>query len=271
MKDARTHLTPEELDRWLEGHLPADRASHLETCDECRTAAAETREVVLRLASLPKVSPSPGFSAHVLARLAAQRTIGPHLGEAELDDWLDGSLAADRQAHLRACPECRTLADEERLLVLALQKLPLCTPSRGFAEQVLAQVELPVTSLATAWRAWQRHTATYPSAVALASGIAVVLGGSLAASVAWASGYQDVITGLVQRLWSEGQQSVQLATEAAGRFLAQQPWYGQIRTSLTPGRLAGAGVLVTGLYVAGVLLLRKLLALPPGEVARAAH
>ncbi|HXG45343.1 MAG TPA: hypothetical protein VNJ71_11355 [Gemmatimonadales bacterium] len=269
MKDERMHLTPEELDLWLEGRLPADRVSHLETCDDCRIAADETREVVLRLAMLPKVSPRPGFGDQVLARLASERLAGPHLTDAELDDWLERSLAAERQAHLRACPECRALADRERLLVLRLEQLPLFTPSRGFAGRVLAQVELPVTSLATAWRAWRRHTATHPTAVALASGIALVLGGSLAASVAWASGNQEVITGLVQGLWAQGQQSFRLAAEAAGRFLAGQPWYGEIRTSLTPGRLAAVGILAAGLYGAGIALLRKLLALPAGQVARA--
>jgi len=271
MKDERMHLTPEDLDLWLEGRLPPDRTSHLETCDDCRTAAEETREVVLRLAQLPKVSPRPGFGDQVLARLARERLAGPHLTEAELDDWLDQSLAAERQAHLRACPECRALADQERLLVLRLENLPRFTPSPGFGARVLAQVELPVSSFATAWRAWQWHTATHPTAVALASGIAVVLGGALAASVAWASGNQDVITGLIQGLWSQGQQSFRLAAEAAGRFLAGQPWYGELRTSLTAGRLAVVGILAAGLYGAGIALLRKLLALPAEQVARAAQ
>jgi hypothetical protein len=56
---------------------------------------------------------------------------------------------------------------------------------------------------------------------------------------------------------------------AATAFLEQQPWYGTARAVLTPGRLAALGGSVAALYAGGVMLLRRLLALPGVEAARA--
>ena len=49
MTDHTLHLRPDELDLLLEGRLSNDRTSHCETCEECRSALDELRDVVAQL------------------------------------------------------------------------------------------------------------------------------------------------------------------------------------------------------------------------------
>lgn len=263
MSHAPLHLDPEELDLLLEGSLPASRMSHLETCEECQTAAEETREVAFQLASLARVEPGDNFTDRVMARIdiAAEA----HLTGQDLDQWVEGLLPAPRELHLRSCPECQALADQERVLVMRLQALPLFTPSAGFNERVLARVELPVTSLAGAWHAWKNRAFMSPERVAIAAGLGVLLGGSLAGSAAWASVHQEAITGAGSWFLAEGKFWLLqgMATVEA------QPWYQSIRGALTPARIVALATVGVALYAAGVLALRRLLALPSAQVARA--
>ena len=68
MTDSTLHLRPDELDLLLEGRLPYDRTSHIETCEECRTALDELRDVSRRSSdALPALEPPAGFSELVMA------------------------------------------------------------------------------------------------------------------------------------------------------------------------------------------------------------
>jgi hypothetical protein len=257
------HLDPEELDLLLEGSLPADRMSHLETCDDCRTAAEETREVVFQLASLARVAPTAAFADRVMAKVGV--SADEHMTGQDLDQWVEGLLPAPRELHLRSCPECQELADQERMLVMSLQALPLFNPAAGFNDRVMARVELPVTSLAGAWHAWKNRAFMSPQRVAIAAGLGIMLGGSLAGSAAWASTHQDQITGATSWFLAEGKYWLLqgLATVEA------QPWYQATRSALTPARIVAVATAGVALYAAGVLALRRLLALPSAQVARA--
>jgi len=261
------HLDPDELDLWLDGRLPEPRTSHLETCEACRTAAEEIREVVLQLSQLPKAAPGASFADRVMASV---RTSGEeHLSADDLDAWVTGALPPRREAHLRACPQCQAVADAERVLVMRLEALPLFDPRQDFADRVMDRVDVPVTSLAGAWRHWSTRVARDPITVGVAAGVAALLGGSLAASAAWAAGNQDLITGTGSWLLSHGQQLFWQGVGAGTALLEQQPWYGAARAALTPGRVAALAGGVAALYAGGVLLLRRLLALPSPEAARA--
>lgn len=263
MSHGPLHLDPEELDLLLEGVLPANRMSHLETCEDCRTAAEETREVVFQLASLARVAPGESFADRVMARVdtAAEE----HLTGQDLDQWVEGLLPAPRELHLRACPDCQALADQERMLVMRLQALPLFNPSAGFNERVMARVELPVTTLAGAWHAWKHRAFMSPQRIAIAAGAALLVGGSLAGSAAWASANQEQITGAGTWLLSEGK----FWLFQAAATIEAQPWYQAIHGALTPARIAAVATVGVALYAAGVLALRRLLALPSAQVARA--
>ncbi len=60
------HLTPEDLDRWLEGSLPAAQLVHLEDCPDCFALAHAERRVVAWLGQLPLLAPSAGLSDRVM-------------------------------------------------------------------------------------------------------------------------------------------------------------------------------------------------------------
>ncbi len=264
MSDASLHLDPEELDLYLDHRLPDHRTSHLETCDLCRLAAEETRELVEHLARLPQATPGKLFADRIVAGLNTSPAAA-HLKPEDLDLWVEGALPAPREAHLRSCPECQTLANTERLLVLQLERLPLFDPAPGFSLRVLDHVDVPVTSVAGAWRLWRSRFERNPVAVGIAASVAVLLGGSMAASAAWAAGNQDLITGLGNWVVLHGE--VWFWQGVGG--LQAQSWYEPVRSALTPGRAALLLAAMTAMYAAGVLTLRRLLALPDSQVARA--
>jgi hypothetical protein len=267
MSGDNLHLDPDELDLWLDGRLPESRTSHLETCETCRAAAEETREVVLQLSRLPKAAPGTSFADRVMASVNV--AADAHLSAEDLESWVTGSLPVRREAHLRACAECQALADAERVLVMRLEALPLFDPRPDFADRVIARVELPVTSLAGAWRMWRGRIARDPITIGVAAGVAALLGGSIAASATWAAGHQELILGTGRWLLTQGQQLFWQGVGVGTALLEQQPWYGAARAALTPGRVAALAGGVAALYAGGVIMLRRLLALPSPEAARA--
>lgn len=67
MTDPTTgHLTPEDLDHWLEGTLPSARLVHLEDCPDCFALAHAERRVVAWLGRLPVLAPSAGLAERVM-------------------------------------------------------------------------------------------------------------------------------------------------------------------------------------------------------------
>ena len=52
-RTAAPHLTPEDLDQWVDGLLPAPREAHLRDCPECQVLADAERVLVLRLQQVP--------------------------------------------------------------------------------------------------------------------------------------------------------------------------------------------------------------------------
>ncbi len=63
------HLTPEEIELWAQGLLPAGRDVHLAQCAECRHAAERERKLLRELAQLPRFAPEFGFVERVMARV----------------------------------------------------------------------------------------------------------------------------------------------------------------------------------------------------------
>jgi hypothetical protein len=69
-REAETqHLTPEELELWAEGLLPAGRAMHVADCAACRATAERERKMFLDLAQLPRFGPEFGFADRVMAKI----------------------------------------------------------------------------------------------------------------------------------------------------------------------------------------------------------
>jgi hypothetical protein len=257
-----THLRPDELDLLLEGQLGLDRASHIETCEPCRTAAEDLRDLITQLDSLPALAPSRTFADQVMTSVQVSPALaGAHLTTDDLDAWLAGTLASPARAHLLACPECRKLADAERVLVHRLEQLPLFQPAPQFSERVMDRVAIPLHG----WRA--RVFATSRSR-AVAAGLAAAVLGSMGASVAWSMAHQDTLAAVGAWATTAAGQWTMAALKGIGTQLLSQPLVLELRSAASPGRIAGLMALSTALYAGGIIAMRRLLALPAQPVAR---
>ena len=63
------HLTPDELELWAQGLLPATRDIHLAQCAECRATAERERKLIRALAQLTRFAPEFGFVERVMAKV----------------------------------------------------------------------------------------------------------------------------------------------------------------------------------------------------------
>jgi hypothetical protein len=63
-------LAPQELVDLVEGVLPADRAAHAASCDDCRRQAAALAETLAELGAVDVPEPSPFFWAAINRRVA---------------------------------------------------------------------------------------------------------------------------------------------------------------------------------------------------------
>src|SRR5438105_7261620 len=63
------HLTPDEVELWAEGLLPAARDAHLAQCDACRATAGGERKLFRDLAQLTRFAPEFGFVERVMAKV----------------------------------------------------------------------------------------------------------------------------------------------------------------------------------------------------------
>ncbi|HEX6536919.1 MAG TPA: hypothetical protein VF041_20205 [Gemmatimonadaceae bacterium] len=87
-----------------------------------------------------------------------------HLLPEEIDQLLDGEVGfgtAPLKAHARACAACRAELESARLLVRELEHLPRFAPAIGFADRVMAHVQVFVpwhVALLDTVRGWLPRT-----------------------------------------------------------------------------------------------------------------
>jgi hypothetical protein len=63
------HLTPDEVEFWAQGLLPAARDLHVAQCADCRAIAEKERKLFRELAQLPRLAPEYGFVERVMAKV----------------------------------------------------------------------------------------------------------------------------------------------------------------------------------------------------------
>lgn len=189
-----------------------------------------------------------------------------HLTPDELDILLEGSVPEGVRAHLNTCPDCDRLLFEERQVVQAVSSLPLHVPRAGFEDRVMALVRIaqPVSIFV----ALHRRAMASRQNMAIAATLAVALLASLAGSIGWSLGNMDTLAALGRAALGTAAESGWTVARALTSIVIEQPWYASARATLdTPTRLAvAAGGLVTA-WVAGLLLLRRLVAIPAQRVA----
>lgn len=195
---------------------------------------------------------------------------GPHLSADDFEAWISGALAQDPREHLDRCPECQERADAEREVVAMLDSLALMSPAPGFADRVMLSVALPDPfALRTLGTFRQRVLAT-PRSAALAATIAILLVGSMTASIVWSLGHQQTLAAMGSWLTAEAWNVGWVALRGTASTLIEQPWYTAVRGSFDhPARWATFSVFASLAYIMGVVALRRLLALPAPQVAHA--
>jgi predicted anti-sigma-YlaC factor YlaD len=63
------HLTPDEIELWAQGLLPAARDLHIAQCSECRAVAQRERKLLRELAQLTRFAPEFGFVERLMAKV----------------------------------------------------------------------------------------------------------------------------------------------------------------------------------------------------------
>ncbi len=169
MNDAiHDHVSAEQLQAFLDGELPRKARSrveeHLAACPRCAGELEAWRAVFSDLSGLSAHRPHEGFVQRVMAdvRIPEAQPLGARLREGlaaafsahekshvpgeVLQDFLEGSLAARRveriEAHLARCASCTAEADAWLGLMRRLDGLSAFQPTDGFADRVLAGVEV---------------------------------------------------------------------------------------------------------------------------------
>lgn len=189
-----------------------------------------------------------------------------HLTADELDLLLEGSYPEGVRNHLTTCPDCERLVREERQVVQAVASLPLHVPRAGFEDRVMARVIIatPMSLLATLRkRAFASRRST-----AIAATLAIGLLASLAGSAAWSLANMDLLAAMGRAVLGTAAETGWVVARSLTSTLIEQPWYASARAMLdTPTRLAFAAGGLVATWVAGLLLLRRLVALPAQRVA----
>ena len=195
---------------------------------------------------------------------------GPHLTPDDIDRWLEGTLPSPRVSHLETCQSCLELARAEREMAELIGALPLMAPSAGFADRVMLSVKVPDPFAIRSFATMRRRLFGTRRSLAVAAGLTLLLLGSMAGSIVWTLGNQETLAAVGNWLLAAGSEAAWLAIRGVATNLIEQPWYHEVRTVLAdPTRLAVASGAATLAYLAGLLALRRLLALPTQQVAHA--
>jgi predicted anti-sigma-YlaC factor YlaD len=179
-----------------------------------------------------------------------------HLTADDLDAFHSASLNVEARQHLEECAECRSLALADRALLGALERLPVFEPKAGFADRVMARVQLNQTPARVL--KWRR--------IALAAGLLIGLG----ASVGWSLFNRGLLLSWLNQAASQIGSSLWVAVRVVASNLTQQPWFDALRQAGSSwGRVALiGGVLLVG-YSVAVVALRRLLVPPSRPVSHA--
>ena len=134
----------------------------------------------------------------------------------------------------------------------------------------MASVALPDPFALRSMQTARRRLFATRRSVAVAAMLAVVILGSMAASVTWSMSHRDTIAAAGTWLTASAGQWLWTALRSTVSSVIEQPGYRGLRDlAASPGRLAGLSALVFLTYVGGLLALRKLMAVPSGPVSHA--
>lgn len=185
-----------------------------------------------------------------------------HFTADDLDAFHTEALSSEMRLHFETCPDCRRLAALDREVLSMMNRLPSYSPGDGFESRVMARVQIatpapiPVLSF---------PRLTTPRIVALTT-----LAAGMAVSVVWSVANRSLLDGWLDgtgaALWTSGT-ALWHHTLAA---LTTASWFETVRQlSDSPVRLVAGALLAVGLYVGGLVALRRLVTPSAGTVSNA--
>ncbi len=170
------HLTSEQIQEFLDQGLSSREEAmvreHLSVCAHCRGEAESWSFLFAELGSLPGLEPGPDFAPGVIQGLAVHRPLGQrvrswaararsaqpageHIPPEGIQDYLENLLpplpSSRLEAHLASCDHCRESLEDWKSFMGSFQGLRRFSPEPGFADRVMAQVNVPAPVPARAW------------------------------------------------------------------------------------------------------------------------
>lgn len=186
-----------------------------------------------------------------------------HLTADELDGLHDGLQTARITSHLATCADCRAMVTHDRLVLAALASLTQPGPGVGFADRVMAQVQVGRVAPAAAPSAVPAITPRSVSArrrVLVAGGLT---GAAVAGGFAWAALNPADALGLASPAWQQAGETLWTGVQAGVANLVEQPWFVPLRDMLaTPVRAVPILLGAAGAYALALLGMRRLLTGP---------
>lgn len=181
------HVATGVLQDFADGSLPLREAvgvkRHLDQCSACATEAVAWTNVMNRLQELDSFEPRPSFADCVMERVEIPVVLpltarirsrvsslfgapaAEHVPGGLLQDFAEGTLPgkaiAHIQEHVEGCGRCASEVDAWHGVLGRLEGLAAFSPSQGFADQVMArlQVAQPAPAVAARRRATARALA----------------------------------------------------------------------------------------------------------------
>lgn len=300
MKNTHNHIDAERMQALLDGDLSAREAgalrAELDGCPRCHAEFEGWQLLFDELEELPALAPSAHFGDRVLeslpvperrpmlARLFGRRSATGHASSTELQEHLDGRLAARSatrlEEHLAGCARCRSEMDGLHRVVRELDALPMVAPSPDFGEAVMAsvRVQLMTRMVMAPTSRWERAVQWLRSRVpSTGRGWAAVLGAGTAPAVVLALVIQSVFS---HELVTVGNLVTFLGFKLAGLWEAalammpqavfDNPVLGVLGTagawvSTSPTLVAATAVAASGTCLAAIWVLYRNLLLPSVE------
>ena len=174
-----------------------------------------------------------------------------------------GEPGPGESRHLASCLRCRREIAEIGSLHLRLAALVPMAPSVGFADRVMARIQLPVPVWVRALDGMRAHG--WRAAAVAATAIAAVTG-----LLSWLTAYPQITPGMMARLiWERGTGLLWHGVISVGRVFYDSGLFALLeafRADLTPWSAAGALATLALVGTVSLLMLMRLMDLSPKTI-----
>ncbi|HKS06306.1 MAG TPA: hypothetical protein VJR92_08350 [Gemmatimonadaceae bacterium] len=172
----------------------------------------------------------------------------PHLAPEDIDFLLDGDEGFGvfpLRKHVAACPECQARVDDAKAVARLIERLPHSAPSTGFADKVMARVnvfEPWYVTVADSVRQYIPRTGPLRVMFATGTGLAAF---SITTLAVWVALRLDLAVYAAQLGWTRVQTAAMTTGGSAVSSLLGEPALNALRDGGLPAIALGT----TGLFV----------------------